>query len=80
MHMVYGSPETIAAYRKDGHFPDGTVLVKEVFKMTTKGMTTGTVSSADTLASWFVMVKGNVGRFPVNKLWGTAGVVLIRRN
>ena len=68
--MVYASPETIAAYRKDGHFPDGTVLVKEVFKTTTKDMTTGTVSSAGTLAGWFVMVKDNVGRFPGNKLWG----------
>jgi hypothetical protein len=27
MHMVYASPGTIAAYRKDGHFHDGTVLV-----------------------------------------------------
>jgi hypothetical protein len=70
MHVVYASPGTIAAYRKDGHFPDGTVLVKEVFKATTKDMTTGTVSSAGTLAGWFVMVKDNVGRFPGNKLWG----------
>ena len=70
MHMVYASPGTIAAYRKDGHFPDGTVLVKEVFKTTTKDMTTGTVSSAGTLAGWFVMVKDSVGRFPGNKLWG----------
>jgi hypothetical protein len=70
MHMVYASPGTIAAYRKDGHFPDGTVLVKEVFKTTTKDMTTGTVSSAGTLAGWFVMVKDGVGRFPGNKLWG----------
>jgi len=70
MHMVYASPETIAAYRKDGHFPDGAVLVKEVFKTSTNDMTTGTVSSAGTLAGWFVMVKDNVGRFPGNKLWG----------
>jgi hypothetical protein len=70
MHMVYASPGTIAAYRKDGHFPDGTVLVKEVFKTTTKSMTTGTVSSAGALAGWFVMVKDSVGRFPGNKLWG----------
>ena len=70
MHVVYASPGTIAAYHKDGHFPDGTVLVKEVFKATTKAMTTGTVSSAGTLAGWFVMVKDNVGRFPGNKLWG----------
>jgi hypothetical protein len=70
MHVVYASPGTIAAYRKTGHFPDGTVLVKEVFKTTTKPMTTGTVSSAGTLAGWFVMVKDDAGRFPENKLWG----------
>jgi hypothetical protein len=50
LHGVYASPGTIAAYRKVGHFPDGTVLVKEVFNTTTKEMTTGTVSSAGTLA------------------------------
>jgi len=70
MHVVYASPGTIAAYRKNGRYPDGTVLVKEVFKATTKPMTTGTVSSADTLAGWFLMVKDDVGRFPGNKLWG----------
>jgi hypothetical protein len=70
IHVVYASPGTIAAYRKAGHFPDGTVLVKEVYKANTKPMTTGTVSSAGTLAGWFVMVKDNVGRYPKNKLWG----------
>ena len=35
-----------AAYRKDGRFPDGSVLVKEVFEATTAPMTTGTVSHA----------------------------------
>jgi len=70
LHVVYASPGTIAAYRKDGHFPDGTVLVKEVYKTTTKPMTTGTVSSAGTLSGWFVMVQDDVGRFPENKLWG----------
>lgn len=70
LHVVYASPGAIAAFRKSGHFPDGTVLVKEVFKATTKPMTTGTVSSADTLNGWFVMVKDDVGRFPKNKLWG----------
>ena len=70
LHVVYASPGTIAAYRKDGHFPDGTVLVKEVFNTTTKDTTTGAVSSAGTLAGWFVMVKDNVGRFSGNKLWG----------
>ena len=50
LHGVYASPGTIAAYRKDGHFPDGTVLVKEVFNTATQKMATGTVSSAGTLA------------------------------
>jgi hypothetical protein len=70
LHVVYASPGTIAAYRKDGHFPDGAVLVKEVFNAATEDMTTGTVSSAGTLAGWFIMVKDNVARFPGNKLWG----------
>jgi hypothetical protein len=70
LHVVYASPGAITAYHKNGHFPDGTVLVKEVFNTTTKVMTTGTVSSAGALAGWFVMVKDNVDRFPGNKLWG----------
>jgi hypothetical protein len=44
IHVVYTSPGTIAAYRKDGRFPDGSVLVKEVFEATTGAMTTGNVS------------------------------------
>jgi len=70
LHVVYASPGVIDAYRKDGRFPDGAVLVKEVFETTTKEMTTGTVSSAGTLSGWFLMVKDDVGRFRENKLWG----------
>lgn len=70
MHVVYASPGTIATYRKNGQYADGTVLVKEVYKATTKSLTTGTVSSAGTLVGWFLMVKDDVGRFPKNKLWG----------
>ena len=70
MHVVYASSGASAAYRKDGHFPDGTVLVKEVYEAATAPMTTGTVSHADKLKGWFVMVKDSVGRFPGNKLWG----------
>src|SRR5262245_32200295 len=29
LHVVYASPGTTAAYRKNGRFPEGTVLVKE---------------------------------------------------
>lgn len=70
LHIVYASPGTIAAYRKDGHFPDGAVLVKEVFQAATGPMTTGTVSHAETQKGWFVLVKDSIGRHPGNKLWG----------
>src|SRR5262245_44337039 len=54
---VHASPGTIAAYRKDGRFSDGSVLVKEVFEAATGEMTTGKVSHAQTLKGWFVMVR-----------------------
>src|SRR3954454_6387065 len=38
LHNVYTSPGTIEAYRKNGRFPDGSVLVKEVFETATKPM------------------------------------------
>jgi hypothetical protein len=57
MHVVYASPGTISAYRQDGQFPDGSVLVKEVFETTTGAMTTGNVSHAKTLKGWFVIMK-----------------------
>jgi hypothetical protein len=66
LHVVYASPETITAYRKDGRFPDGAVLVKEVFQAAAEELTTGTVSHAETLKGWFVMN----GRHAGSKLWG----------
>jgi hypothetical protein len=70
LHVVRASPGSIEAYRKDGRFPDGTVLVKEVFETATKEMTTGTVSHAEKLKGWFVMVKDSNGRYPGHALWG----------
>lgn len=70
LHFVYASLGTTAAYRKDGHFPDGTVLVKEVFEAVTGQMTTGTVSHAQTLKGWFVMVRDSKDSYPGNPLWG----------
>jgi len=70
LHVVYVTPGSVEAYRKDGRFPDGTVLVKEVFKTATKEMTTGTVSYAEELKGWFVMVKGDANRFPGHALGG----------
>lgn len=70
LHIVYASPGTVTAYRKNGRFPDGAVLVKEVFEAATGQMTTGTVSHAENLKGWFVMVRDSKGRHAGNKLWG----------
>src|SRR5437762_11304339 len=64
IHTVYASPGTIAAYRKSGRFPDGSVLVKEVFEATTGAMTTGDVSHAKILKGWFVMMKDSKKSHP----------------
>ena len=78
-HVVYASPGTIDAYRRDGRFSDGAVLVKEVFRAATEQMTTGAVSHADTLKGWFVMMKDSNGRYSGNKLWGDGlGLVVVR--
>ncbi len=71
LHVVYASPGTIAAYHKDGRFPDGSVLVKEVFETATGPMTTGTVSHAESLKGWFVTVKDSKNSHPGSKLWGS---------
>ena len=70
LHVVYASPGAAAAHRATGRFPDGTTLVKEVFEATTAPMTTGTVSHAETLKGWFVMVKDSNNSHPGNALWG----------
>jgi hypothetical protein len=70
MHLLYASPGTIDAYRKDGHFPDGAILVKEVYPAATEAMTTGTVSHADTLRGWFVMARDRNGHHAADEVWG----------
>jgi len=71
LHVVYASPGTTAAYHQNGHFPDGAVLVKEVYRAATGQMTTGTVSHAESLRGWFVMMKDSNGRYAGNQLlWG----------
>src|SRR5262245_56314958 len=67
IHNVYATLGTIAAYHKSSHFPDGTVLIKEVYATATAPMTTGTVSHAQTLKGWFVMVKDSRSSHPGNR-------------
>ena len=41
MHSVYSRPEDVTAFRRDGKFPDGAVLVKEVTKVGSEKLTAG---------------------------------------
>ena len=70
MHSVFASPGAVAAHLKTGHFPDETVLVKEVYGTATGKMTTGMVSHAESRKGWFVMVRDSQRSHPGNELWG----------
>ncbi len=69
-HDVFTQPESVEAYKKTGKFPDGTVLVKEIRKINSGKMTTGQAYWAGDIASWFVMIKNEKGRFKDNPNWG----------
>jgi len=69
-HTVYTQPKSVTAFRKTGKFPDGTILIKELYEAITQEMTTGTVSRVKEITGWFVMVKDANGRFPNNPSWG----------
>ena len=70
MHVVYARPEDVRAYRRDGKFPDGATLVKEVTHVGSERLTTGQSHWATDVKLWFVMIKDAKGRFPGNNLWG----------
>lgn len=68
-HDVYTQPEAARAYREQGAFPDGAVLVKEIRGIGSGALTTGKAQWATDPAVWFVMVKDTRGRFPGNPHW-----------
>lgn len=70
LHVVYAPKSAIDGYRRTSTFPDGTVLVKELFTTRTESLTTGEATRADANAGYFVMIKDDKGRFPGNLLWG----------
>ena len=70
LHVVYAPKDAVISYRKTGRFPDGTVLVKELFNGKTEKLTTGRATSAAEPAGYFVMVKDDKNRFPGHSLWG----------
>ncbi len=70
-HHVYTQPGVPEAWRRDGVFPDGTILVKEIATHRVADYTTGrNVASATAPRQWFVMVKDARGRFASHPLWG----------
>jgi Cytochrome P460 len=70
LHIVFASPGAVTARKRTGSFPDGTVLVKEVYDTTTAPMTTGLVSHAIKPVGWFVMIRDSKNKHVGNKLWG----------
>ena len=70
MHNVYARPEDVQAYRRDGKFPDGAILVKDITNVGSEKLTTGQSTWTKDIKIWFVMVKDSKGRFPKNDLWG----------
>lgn len=70
LHGTYTRKEDLAAFKLDGKFSDGAILVKEVRAVTNSKLTTGAASYGANIKVWFVMVKDAKGRFPNNELWG----------
>ncbi|MGI9327878.1 MAG: cytochrome P460 family protein [Pseudomonadales bacterium] len=70
LHNVYTQPGVAQFYQKNGAFPDGAIVIKELLKGKTAPMTTGTVSHGTEVEGWFVMVKDTQQRFRENPLWG----------
>lgn len=62
IHAVYTERKNLEAYLKDGKFPDGAIIVKDVWGAKTEPLTTGTASYAGDLAGRFVMVKDVAGK------------------
>lgn len=60
------------SYSKNGVFPDGATLVKEIRASNSGNYTTGTGVHHATgqLKQWFVMIKDSQGRFEDSPPWG----------
>lgn len=78
LHNVYTQKGVAESFRKNGEWPDGAMLIKELLKAVTAPMTTGIVSRGTEVEGWFVMVKDTKGRYSESPLWGDGwGWVLI---
>ncbi len=76
IHTTFTERKNVDAFLKDGKFPDGTIIVKDVWGTKTEALTTGTVSYSGVLEGRFVMVKdaaGKLGKGPrFGDGWGWA--------
>ena len=57
LQYVYTERKNVDAYLKSGSFPDGAVLVKDVYAGKTETLTCGTVSYAGDLVGRFILVR-----------------------
>src|SRR3954451_25409000 len=57
MHVVYARPEDVRAYRRDGKFPDGATLVKEVTRDGSESLPRGQYRRPTDVRLWFRMIK-----------------------
>ena len=70
-YEVFQQPaKDVIYFRKNGRFPDGAVIIKEVLEAIGSGHTTGKAYWGERGKTWFVMVKDTHGRFTTNPLWG----------
>ncbi|MEK6700022.1 MAG: cytochrome P460 family protein [Nitrospirota bacterium] len=69
-HSVYTQSASLKAYKKDGTWPDGAMLILEVRAMTWDDLPTGHVIVEGDVVKWLVMIKDAKGRFPKNPNWG----------
>ena len=69
-HVVYTARQNVDEYRETGRFPDGAVLLKDVFNTRTEALTTGTSSYAGDLVGRFLMIKDGTGKLGAGPRFG----------
>lgn len=70
LHNVYTRKEDWDTYKRTGKWPDGAIVVKDVYETSSEDLSTGHSSWASKIKVWFVMVKDTTKRFPDNESWG----------
>lgn len=70
IHSVYASREAVEAYLRDHEFPEGAVIVKDVWSARTESLTTGKASYPGELKGRFVMVRDAAGALGASSRFG----------